>query len=70
MSDLRGQVLEIIVKQAIMGAPWKTICAGPMQIHKITPEEVEKEVELRQKDGKKPTSSKTKTTNTAWKAPF
>jgi hypothetical protein len=44
-SDVRAQVLEVIVKQALAGAPWREICAGPMQVTGITVEEVEAELE-------------------------
>ena len=35
---------EVIVRQALAGAPWQEICAGPMTMHGITVEEVEAEV--------------------------
>lgn len=44
---VRAQVFEVIVRQAIAGAPWQEICAGPMAVNNITPEEVEREVEHR-----------------------
>ncbi|MBI4532592.1 MAG: hypothetical protein HY711_01490 [Candidatus Melainabacteria bacterium] len=47
-SGVRAQVFEVIVRQALAGAPWKEICAGPMQVNNITPEEVESEVKRRQ----------------------
>ncbi len=31
-SGVRAQVFEVIVRQALAGAPWKEICAGPMQV--------------------------------------
>src|SRR5277367_2374347 len=43
-SGVRQQVFEVIVRQAMAGAPWKEICAGPMQTLGIQPEEVEAEV--------------------------
>jgi hypothetical protein len=47
-SGVRAQVFEVIVRQALAGAPWKEICAGPMQVNNISPEEVEAEVKRRQ----------------------
>lgn len=47
-SGVRAQVFEVIVRQALAGAPWREICAGPMQVNNITPEEVEAEVKRRQ----------------------
>ncbi|MBS1992618.1 MAG: hypothetical protein JSS83_19000 [Cyanobacteria bacterium SZAS LIN-3] len=46
-SGIRQQVLEVIVRQAVAGAPWKEICKGPMQVNGITIEEVEAEVARR-----------------------
>jgi uncharacterized protein YfaS (alpha-2-macroglobulin family) len=43
-SGVRAQVFEVIVRQAIAGAPWPEICAGPMAINSISVEEVEAEV--------------------------
>jgi hypothetical protein len=45
---VRAQVFEVIVRQALAGAPWREICAGPMQVNNITPDEVESEVKRRQ----------------------
>ncbi|HEY9784802.1 MAG TPA: hypothetical protein V6D17_05320, partial [Candidatus Obscuribacterales bacterium] len=47
-SGVRAQVFEVIVRQALAGAPWREICAGPMQVNNITPDEVEQEVKRRQ----------------------
>jgi hypothetical protein len=47
-SGVRAQVFEVIVRQALAGAPWKEICAGPMQVNNISGEEVEAEVKRRQ----------------------
>jgi hypothetical protein len=44
---LRQQVLEVIVRQAMAGAPWQEICAGPMKMQNITVEEVEEAVKRR-----------------------
>jgi Ca-activated chloride channel family protein len=44
---VRAQVLEVIVRQAIAGAPWRQICAGSMQVNNITEEEVQAEVDRR-----------------------
>ena len=48
---LRQQVLEVIVRQALAGAPWQEICAGPMQMQNITIEEVEEAVKRRKESG-------------------
>lgn len=45
---VRAQVFEVIVRQALAGAPWREICAGPMQVNGISPDEVEAEVQRRQ----------------------
>jgi hypothetical protein len=47
-SGVRAQVFEVIVRQALAGAPWREICAGPMSVNNITPDEVETEVKRRQ----------------------
>jgi hypothetical protein len=44
---VRDQVFEVIVRQALAGAPWREICQGPMKVNDITPEEVEAEVRRR-----------------------
>ena len=46
-NSIRAQVFEVIVRQAMAGAPWREICARPMEVNRITPEEVEQEVERR-----------------------
>lgn len=47
-NGVRAQVFEVIVRQALAGAPWREICAGPMQVNNISPDEVEAEVKKRQ----------------------
>ena len=47
-SGVRAQVFEVIVRQALAGAPWREICAGPMSVNGISPDEVESEVKRRQ----------------------
>ncbi|HEY9774227.1 MAG TPA: hypothetical protein V6C81_10550 [Planktothrix sp.] len=44
---VRTQVFEVIVRQGLAGAPWKEICAGPMQVNNITVSEVEAEIARR-----------------------
>jgi hypothetical protein len=44
---VRQQVFEVIVRQAMAGAPWQTICKGPMAVNGITEEEIRKEVSRR-----------------------
>ncbi len=43
-SSLRDQVFEVVVRHALAGAPWREICAGPMLVNDIDPQEVEAEV--------------------------
>lgn len=45
--EVRAQVFEVIVRQALAGAPWREICAGPMATNQISEESVEQEVERR-----------------------
>lgn len=47
LESLRQAVLEIVVKQAVAGAPWKDVCRGAMEINGITEAEVEAEVNRR-----------------------
>lgn len=47
-NGVRAQVFEVIVRQALAGAPWREICAGPMQVNNISSDEVEAEVQKRQ----------------------
>ena len=46
--DVRSQVFEVIVRQALAGAPWRSICAGPMMINNISVDEVVEECRRRQ----------------------
>jgi hypothetical protein len=46
-SGVRKQVFEVVVRQAMAGAPWRSICAGPMSVNKIDPIEIEAEVRRR-----------------------
>jgi hypothetical protein len=59
-SGVRQQVFEVIVRQAIAGAPWREICAGPMQVNQITVEDIEAEVQRRRKTMMDPKSFKKK----------
>ncbi|MFA7337771.1 MAG: hypothetical protein WC028_13365 [Candidatus Obscuribacterales bacterium] len=56
-AGVRSQVFEVIVRQAIAGAPWQEICQGPMQVNNITIEEVEEELR-RRGGGEAPGSSR------------
>lgn len=47
MKNIRDMVFEVVVLQALAGAPWRIICAGPMSVNSITPEEIEEEVKRR-----------------------
>ena len=46
-AGIRAQVLEVVVRQAMAGAPWREICKGPMQINGISEEEVQAELDRR-----------------------
>jgi RNA polymerase primary sigma factor len=48
-SGVRAQVFEVIVRQAQAGADWREICAAPMEINNISPEEIESELARRKK---------------------
>ncbi len=50
-AGVRAQVFEVIVRQALAGAPWQEICRGPMQVNNISIEEVEEEVQKRRGGG-------------------
>ena len=44
---IRAQVFEVIVRQAIAGAPWRELCTAAMQQNQITPEQIEEEINRR-----------------------
>lgn len=44
---VRAQVFEVVVRQAMAGAPWRLICAGPLQVNNISEDEVIYEVHKR-----------------------
>ncbi len=44
LESLRQAVLEVVVKQALVGAPWRELCKGPMEINGISESEIEAEV--------------------------
>lgn len=44
---VRQQVFEVIVRQALNGAPWREICETPMKVNNITEEEVQTEIDRR-----------------------
>jgi hypothetical protein len=46
-TGVRKQVFEVIVRQALAGAAWKDLCAGPMRLNNISIEEVESEISRR-----------------------
>ncbi len=46
-SSIRGQVFEVIVRQAMAGAPWREICQGPMQVNNISEAEIQAEINRR-----------------------
>jgi hypothetical protein len=46
-AGVRSQVFDVIVRQAMAGARWKEICAEPMRVNGILPEEIEAEVQRR-----------------------
>ena len=50
-AGVQAQVFEVIVRQGMSGAPWREICAGPLQVSNIDPEEVEAEIQRRRGGG-------------------
>ena len=46
---VKAQVFEVIVRQGVIGAPWRELCAGPMKINNIDPVEVQTEIDRRLK---------------------
>jgi len=48
-SGVRKQVFEVIVRQGVVGAPWREICAGPLRVNNIDPEEIQAEIDRRKK---------------------
>ncbi len=57
-AGVRAQVFEVIVRQALAGAPWQKICDGPMRVNNISIEEVEEEVRRRGGGGGAASASK------------
>jgi hypothetical protein len=55
---VRAQVFEVIVRQAMAGAPWQSICKGPMRVNNITEDEIKAEVERRKSEAYKEEISK------------
>jgi hypothetical protein len=53
-SSVRAQVFEVVVRQAVAGAPWRLICAGPMKVNNITEDMVEEELKRRKNGGATP----------------
>lgn len=47
LKGVEAQVFEVVVRQALAGAPWKEICLGPMELNRITVQQVEDEVTWR-----------------------
>ncbi len=47
---VRRQIVEVIVRQALVGAPWEEICAAVMKANNITPEEIKCELALRRSE--------------------
>jgi hypothetical protein len=48
---VRSQILELAVRQAMVGGPWKEQCAHAMATNSISADEVETEVRRRQSFG-------------------
>lgn len=65
-AGVRSRVFEVVVRQALAGAPWREICAGPMQVNNITPEEIEAEVFRRRKALSEDAGSKDKVRRPPW----
>ncbi len=47
---VRQQVFEVIVRQALAGAPWREICAVPLEANNISEAEIEAEIVKRTED--------------------
>ena len=59
-AGVRSQVLEVVVRQAIAGAPWREICAGPMKVNNISEQDVEEILRKRGGGGAASTAQKPK----------
>lgn len=46
-AGVRTMVLDVIVRQAMAGAPWRESCQGPMLVNRISIQDVEEEVRKR-----------------------
>jgi hypothetical protein len=46
-SGIRAQIMELAVRQALCGQPWRQTCASVMKANNITEHEVEEEVRRR-----------------------
>lgn len=46
---VKQQVFEVIVRQAMAGAPWKQICKGPMEVNGISEQDIELELSRRKR---------------------
>ncbi len=46
-TSIKQMVFEVILRQAMAGAPWKEICKGPMKVNGIDPKEIEEELKRR-----------------------
>ncbi len=46
-TSIKQMVFEVILRQAMAGAPWKEICKGPMKVNGIDPKEIEEELNRR-----------------------
>ncbi|MBP7861257.1 hypothetical protein KA183_06210 [bacterium] len=46
-TSVRQQVFEVVMRQAMAGAPWKELCKGPMKVNGIDPKEIEEELKRR-----------------------
>jgi len=59
-AGVRRQVFEVVVRQALVGAPWQQICRGQMLANAISEDEIEQEVNRR----KRPEESKSAAVST------
>ncbi len=78
-AGVRAQVFEVVVRQGMQGAPWRSICAGPMAVNNISADEVQAEIDRRRgkmggqhakKDDEKPPRKGTGGSSKAPKKPF
>jgi hypothetical protein len=59
---VRRQVFEVVVRQALAGAPWQQMCRAPMLANAISEEEIEQELTRRKRQPGSPEQTPRETT--------